>query len=139
MVKNQPSNTGDMGLIPGQVTIILHAMVQLSLPATTRETPCATTAGPCALEPVPHSKRGHCGGKPARHEEEQPPLPQLEKTMTTWCSKTFKNKIKKEKKIFLGKSTNNKWCGRKGPLLRCWLEYTMTQPVRRTVQRPLKS
>ena len=70
MVKNQPSNTGDMGLIPGQVTIIPHAMVQLSLPATTRETPRATTAGPCALEPVPHSK------KPPREAH----VPQLQKS-----------------------------------------------------------
>ena len=57
MVKNQPSNTGDTGLIPGQGTTIPHGMGQLSLHATTRESPCAITTGPRALEPVQHSEK----------------------------------------------------------------------------------
>ena len=37
MVKNPPSNAGDVGLIPGRRTKIPHAMGQLSLCATTTE------------------------------------------------------------------------------------------------------
>ena len=37
VVKNLPSNAGDMGLIPGQGTKIRHAMRQLSLPDATVE------------------------------------------------------------------------------------------------------
>ena len=37
MVKNLPSNAGDMGSIPGRGTKIPHAMGQLSLHATTTE------------------------------------------------------------------------------------------------------
>ena len=37
MVKNLPSNAGDIGLIPGQGTKIPHAMGQLRLCATARE------------------------------------------------------------------------------------------------------
>ena len=40
MVKNLPSNAGDVGLIPGRGTKIPHAMGQLSL---------------CALEPMHHN------------------------------------------------------------------------------------
>ena len=39
VIKNQPANAGDMGLIPGQVTKIPHAMGQLSPHTTTRESP----------------------------------------------------------------------------------------------------
>ena len=44
VVKNSPSNAGDVGLIPGCGTKILHAMGQLS---------------PCALEPTHHNERSH--------------------------------------------------------------------------------
>ena len=37
MVKNLPSNAGDTGLIPGQGTKIPHAVGQLKLCATARE------------------------------------------------------------------------------------------------------
>ena len=37
MIKNPPSNAGDVGLIPGQGTKISHAVEQLSLRATTTE------------------------------------------------------------------------------------------------------
>ena len=40
MVKNPPSNTGDLGLIPGRGTKIPHAMRQLSQGATAREPAC---------------------------------------------------------------------------------------------------
>ena len=40
MVKNLPSNVGDMGLIPGQGTKIPHALGQLSL-CTARKTQCS--------------------------------------------------------------------------------------------------
>jgi len=40
LVKNLPSNAGDMGLIPGRGTKIPHAMRQLSLHATTTEPAC---------------------------------------------------------------------------------------------------
>ena len=36
MVKNLPSNAGDLGSIPSQGTKIPHALVQLSLCAPTR-------------------------------------------------------------------------------------------------------
>ena len=37
MVKNSPSHAGDMGLIPGQETEILHTEGQLNLCAAIRE------------------------------------------------------------------------------------------------------
>ena len=39
VVENPSSNAGDVGWIPGQGTKIAHAMMQLSLRATTREKP----------------------------------------------------------------------------------------------------
>ena len=39
--KTPPCNAGDMGSIPGQETKIPQATEQLSLPITTRESPCA--------------------------------------------------------------------------------------------------
>ena len=39
MVKNLPSNAGNIGSIPGRGTKILHATGQLSLHATTTELP----------------------------------------------------------------------------------------------------
>ena len=40
MVKNPPSNTGDVGSIPGQGAKIPHAAGQLSLHTTTIELAC---------------------------------------------------------------------------------------------------
>ena len=40
MVKNPPSNVGDVGSIPGRGTKIPHAAGQLSPSATTREPAC---------------------------------------------------------------------------------------------------
>jgi len=40
VVKNPPSNIGDLGLIPGQGTKIPHAVRQLSQGATAREPAC---------------------------------------------------------------------------------------------------
>ena len=42
VVKNPPSNAGDMGLIPGRGTKIPHAMGQLSPHATTTKAACLT-------------------------------------------------------------------------------------------------
>ena len=56
MVKNLPSNEGDMGLIPGWGNKIPHTMRQLSLHATTRqsvicnERPCMTQRRSCVLQ-----------------------------------------------------------------------------------------
>ena len=46
MVKNLPSNAGDVGLIPGQGTKIPHAAEQISLRATTTESACRNQRGP---------------------------------------------------------------------------------------------
>ena len=46
MVQNQPSNEGDVGLIPGQGTEIPHVTGQLSL--------CAALLSPHNLEPMLH-------------------------------------------------------------------------------------
>ena len=53
MVKNQPSNAGDVGSIPGLETKIPHAAGQLSL--------CATTTEPTHRkeEPMCHNERSH--------------------------------------------------------------------------------
>ena len=42
MVKNPPSNVGDMGLIPGSGTNTSHVVRQLSLQVTTKEPACCT-------------------------------------------------------------------------------------------------
>ena len=69
VVKNQPSNAGDVGSIPGQGTKIPHAAGQLSLCATTTELApqleptCRKLQSPRALEPVPQLEKR----KPARH------------------------------------------------------------------------
>ena len=60
VVKNPPSNAGDVGSIPGWGTKIPHAMGQLSLQATTclslcastREPACCKLQSPCALVPI---------------------------------------------------------------------------------------
>ena len=46
MVKNLPSNAGDVGSIPGWGTKIPHAVGQLSLCATTTEPACAKARVP---------------------------------------------------------------------------------------------
>ena len=46
MVKNLPSNAGDVGSIPGQGIKIPHAAGQLSPHATTREKPAYHNEGP---------------------------------------------------------------------------------------------
>ena len=53
VIKNLPSNAGDMGSIPGRGTNFPHAMVQLSLRATTTE-PVHTRARVPQLE-SPHA------------------------------------------------------------------------------------
>ena len=54
VVKNQPSNSGDLGWIPGWGTTIPHAVGQLSLCATTTELMCRKLQSPRALEPMGH-------------------------------------------------------------------------------------
>ena len=50
MVKNLPSNAGDMGWMSGLGTTIPHAARQVSLRAATAESACHKQAGaPCAL------------------------------------------------------------------------------------------
>ena len=61
MVKNPPSNAGDMGLIPGQGTKIPHATGQLSPRATTTELACLNERAhlPQSTEPTHHNYRAH--------------------------------------------------------------------------------
>ena len=64
VVKNLPSNAGDVGLIPGRGTKIPHAMGQLNPHATTTEPACSRARAPQlespgALEPVHHNYRAH--------------------------------------------------------------------------------
>ena len=54
-VKTLPCNTGDEGSIPGQGTKIPHALEQLSLHATTRDSLCTTTKEPHVATKIPHS------------------------------------------------------------------------------------
>ena len=51
MVKNLPTNAGNMSSIPGGGIKIPHATEQLS--------PCAIFTEVCGLEPVLHNKRSH--------------------------------------------------------------------------------
>ena len=53
MVKNPPSNAGDVGLIPGQGTKIPHAVGQLDPGTATRET------------------HGHCNEDPAKKKKKK--------------------------------------------------------------------
>ena len=46
VVKNPPSHTGDAGLIPGQVTKILHASGQLNLRTTAKKKPSCHNCEP---------------------------------------------------------------------------------------------
>ena len=58
VVKNLLSNAGDVGLIPGWRTNILHAMEQLNPGSTTaeprhlREPACCKLQSPCTPEPT---------------------------------------------------------------------------------------
>ena len=52
VVKNQPSNAGDMGSIPGWGIKIPHAMAQLSPCATTTELASHKLQSTRALEPA---------------------------------------------------------------------------------------
>ena len=60
VVKNPPSNAGDMSLIPDHGTEIPHAAGQLSLCAATTEEVCLQMQRPRALEPGCHHKREAC-------------------------------------------------------------------------------
>ena len=66
MVKNLPSNVGDVGSIPGRGTRIPHAAGQLSPCTATRE---PTRSGACMpqLEGSPYATTRE---KPAHHNEE---------------------------------------------------------------------
>ena len=55
VVKNPPSNAGDMGLIPGQGTKIPHAMWQLNPYTTTRENPTHCNVWDCSEGPMCHN------------------------------------------------------------------------------------
>ena len=56
VVKNPPSNAGDVGLIPGWGTKIAHARGQLSLHTTTREV-CALQWRACAPQWGPSTEK----------------------------------------------------------------------------------
>ena len=61
VVKNLPSNAGDIGLIPGWGTNIPHAMGQLS--------PCAATTEPmCPRAHMPQLKRSPCAATNIQHK-----------------------------------------------------------------------
>ena len=59
MVKNPPSNAGDVGSISGQRTKIPRAAGQLNLRATTTELMCLNERahGPLTMEPMHHDER----------------------------------------------------------------------------------
>ena len=56
VVKNPPSNAGDMGSIPGQEAKIPHAMGQLRPPTTTPEPLCSRTCIPQLGKSIHHIK-----------------------------------------------------------------------------------
>ena len=71
VVKNPPSNAGDMGSVPGRGTNIPHAAGQLSpfatlpsLHASMREPACCKLQSPRALEPACHNWREACALQP---------------------------------------------------------------------------
>ena len=82
MVKNLPSNAGDLGLIPGRGTKIPHAAGQLCPHATTTEfmrlnkraRVLQTTEPTCPGACTPQLER-----KPTRHSYREACAPQLEK------------------------------------------------------------
>ena len=55
MVKNSPSNAGDVGLIPGQITKIPHAAGQLNPHTTNRKPVCTPRENPCSSVRCPHA------------------------------------------------------------------------------------
>ena len=67
MVKNLPSNAGDVGSIPGQGTKIPYAAGQLSLRATTTELGCLTRAR------VPQTTEPMCSGTRTPQLEKRKP------------------------------------------------------------------
>ena len=81
VVKNPPSNAGDVGSIPGQGTKIPHATGQLSLSATTTELTCLNERArvppmrPGARVPQLERENLHATTreKPACHNEEPTP------------------------------------------------------------------
>ena len=56
MVKNPPSNAGDMGLIPGQGTKVLNVLEQLSPCIATRES-MPINRRSCVLQLRPHAAK----------------------------------------------------------------------------------
>ena len=59
LVKNLPSNAGDLGSIPGRGTKIPHAMGQLSLNATNTEPACSRGHGTAGEKPAQHNEKSH--------------------------------------------------------------------------------
>ena len=103
VVKNPLAKAGDMGLSPGLGRSHMprshkaRAPQLLSLRSRAHEPQIVKPAG---LEPMLCNKRSHDNEKPAHHNEEQPPLPQLEKAcMQQQRPNADKNKFKKEKEI----------------------------------------
>ena len=80
MVKNPPSNAGDVGSIPGGGTKIPHALGQLSPRATTIELACLKR------EPACHNYRVHVpwslGATAREGETHTPPLERSPRTAT---------------------------------------------------------
>ena len=72
VVKNPPSNAGDVGSIPGQGTKIPHASGQLSPRATTRE-----PVRPGAR--MPQLERSSCAATKSPHHNKDPVQPKLKK------------------------------------------------------------
>ena len=65
VVENMPSDAGDPGSIPGQVTKILHASGQLSPCDTTTEPACSTAWAPQL------KKTTHCKNDPAQPKKKK--------------------------------------------------------------------
>ena len=81
MVKNPPSNAGDMGSIPGWGTKLPPATGQLSPRATQPTKPCVPQLlSPHALEPTLRNRRSSCKG------EKEPKLPLEAGLGRSWLS-----------------------------------------------------
>ena len=98
MVKNPPSNAGDVGLIPGQGSKIPHVAGQLSLRATTTELACLNERA-CVLQtteptrpgaPEPQLERSPCATTKSPHASMKIPRA---------ATKTLRSQKNKEKKI----------------------------------------
>ena len=77
VVKNLPSNAGDVGSIPGWGTKIPHAKRQLSLSATTIELACLDGEPTCCKLETPRTL------EPAHHNQrEKTHMPQLERSLS---------------------------------------------------------